>query len=193
MTDSRPGHPVASVPLSRLSRRAQVRLSGRGYGPAMHRSARTVLSIVIVAATLAGCSSVASSSASPAVTGSPGATPAGSPAGAASDTRTSEGGKVTVLATWKGPATGAAIDVALDTHSVDLDALDLADATLRNDRGETLTARPWGAPKGGHHREGALAFDGDGPGFLAGARWLELVLVGVGDLPVRTLRWELDS
>jgi len=74
-----------------------------------------------------------------------------------------------------------------------LDALDLTDAILRNDRGESLTARPWAAPKGGHHREGALAFDGDAEAFLAGANWLELVLLGVGDLPERTLRWEVGS
>ena len=100
---------------------------------------------------------------------------------------------MTVVATWTGPAAGAAIDVALDTHSVDLDALDLTNASLRNDRGQTLTARPWAAPKGGHHREGALTFDGNAAEFFAGAKWMELVLVGVGELPERTLRWEVRS
>lgn len=100
---------------------------------------------------------------------------------------------MTVVATWAGPAAGASFDVVMDTHSVDLDALDLANATLRNDRGETLTARPWAAPKGGHHREGALSFDGNTAQFLAGANWIELVLVGVGDLPERTLRWKIGS
>ncbi len=107
--------------------------------------------------------------------------------------QTSDGGQVTVVVDWAGPARGAVFDVTLDTHSVDLDALDLADASLRNDRGETRRARPWTAPKGGHHREGALTFDGDTAQFLAGARWIELVLVGVGDLPERTLRWEVGS
>ncbi|MFP5343977.1 MAG: hypothetical protein ACLGIJ_13820 [Candidatus Limnocylindria bacterium] len=108
-------------------------------------------------------------------------------------TRTSEGGRVTVVATWPGPDAGADFDITLDTHSVDLDALDLAEAILRNDRGETLKARPWAAPNGGHHREGALTFDGDAPPFLDGARWIELVLTGIGDLPERTLRWELGA
>ena len=94
---------------------------------------------------------------------------------------------------WSGPAGGAVFDVTLDTHSVDLDALDLADASLRNDRDETLKARPWAAPKGGHHREGALTFDGDPSALFAGARWVEVVLTGVGDLPERTLRWELGA
>jgi len=106
-------------------------------------------------------------------------------------TQTSEGGQVTVVATWVGAPADTTFDIQLDTHSVDLDVLDLADATLRNDRGETLAAQPWAAPKGGHHREGALTFDGDASRFLAGARWIELVLVGVGDLPARMLRWEI--
>lgn len=106
-------------------------------------------------------------------------------------TRTSDGGQVTVVVDWAGPAGGAIFDVTLDTHSVDLDALDLASATLRNDRGETMTARPWTAPKGGHHREGALTFEGDSSAFLAGAKWIEIMIAGVGDLPERTLRWDV--
>lgn len=121
--------------------------------------------------------------------GSPPPSASAEPAG--STTQTSEGGQVTVVATWPGPDAGADFDLTLDTHSVDLDALDLADAILRNDRGETLKARPWAAPKGGHHREGALTFDGDSASFLDGATWIELVLTGVGDLPERTLRWEV--
>ncbi len=108
-------------------------------------------------------------------------------------TQTSDAGQVTVVVDWAGPAAGAVFDVTLDTHSVDLDALDLADATLRNDRGETMTAQPWAAPKGGHHREGSLTFDGNMSAFFAGAKWIELVIAGVGDLPERTLRWEIGS
>ena len=110
-----------------------------------------------------------------------------------SQTQISEGGLVTVSVTWGGPAGGAAFDVKLDTHSVDLDALDLGNATLRNDRGDTLTARPWAAPKGGHHREGNLSFDGDPAAFFGAAKWVELVLPGVGELPERALRWELGG
>lgn len=108
-------------------------------------------------------------------------------------TQTSDGGQVTVVADWTGPAAGAVFDLTLDTHSVDLDALDLADATITNDRGETMAARPWAAPKGGHHREGVLTFDGDSSAFFAGANWVELRIIGVGDLPERTLRWEIGS
>ncbi len=108
-------------------------------------------------------------------------------------TQTSDGGQVTAVVDWAGPVGGAVFDVTLDTHSVDLDALDLSDAILRNDRSETLTSQPWAAPKGGHHREGTLTFEGDSSPFLAGAKWVELVLTGVGDLPERTLRWELGA
>jgi len=105
----------------------------------------------------------------------------------------SEGGEVTVVATWAGLAAGAKFELTLDTHSVDLDSLDLADAVLRNDRGETLVAQPWPAPAGGHHRSGALSFDGDATSFFTSARWIELVLTGIGDLPERTLRWEIGA
>lgn len=152
----------------------------------MNRHTRTVLIGLVLAVILAACGSSTSPSGSPAASGSSEPVPA-------SATQRSEGGQVTVVATWTGPAAGALIDIALDTHSVDLDELDLADATLRNDRGETLTARPWAAPKGGHHREGALTFDGNAPKFFTGAKWMELVLAGVGDLPERTLRWEVGS
>ncbi|NJD29526.1 MAG: hypothetical protein FIA92_14695 [Chloroflexi bacterium] len=140
--------------------------------------------LVVIVAVVAACSS---------------SSPAGSAAGPTSagqsseGTQTSDGGQVTVVVDWAGPAAGAAFDVKLDTHSVDLDALDLAGATLRNDRGETLTASAWVAPKGGHHREGALTFDGNATAFFAGAKWIELVITGVGDLPERTLRWDVGS
>ena len=103
--------------------------------------------------------------------------------------QTSDGGQVTVAVNWAGPARGAVFDVQLDTYSVDLDA--------RPRRGDPpqrpLRARPWAAPKGGHHREGPLTFDGDPSALFASARWVEMVLTGVGDLPERTLRWEVAS
>jgi hypothetical protein len=106
-------------------------------------------------------------------------------------TETNEAGMVTVEATWSGPASGATFDVKLDTHSVDLDAVDLSNAVLRNDRGESLVPKPWVAPKGGHHREGNLSFDGDNFGFFNRAKWIELTVVGVGGVPERTLHWDI--
>lgn len=137
----------------------------------------------------------ACSSSTPATPGSSASetTGSGSTAPATGTTQTSDGGQVTVVVDWAGPAEGAVFGVTLDTHSVDLDVLDLSDAILRNDRGETLPAEPWAAPKGGHHRAGALTFRGDTTAFFTGANWVELVLSGVGDLPERTLRWEVTA
>jgi hypothetical protein len=113
--------------------------------------------------------------------------------GGAAATQTSEGGEVTAVISWAGPTTGASFDVKLDTHSVDLDTLDLSNAILRNNRGEILSAVPWTAAKGGHHREGTLTFAGNASTFFAGATSIDLVLAGVGDLPERTLHWKIGS
>ncbi len=155
----------------------------------MNRPTSLLFLGLALTAVLAACGGAASS-ASPPVASTPQASSAG---GAAAETQRSEGGQVTVEATWKGPAAGAVFEIKVDTHSVDLDALDLASAVLRNDRGESLKAQPWPAPKGGHHREGTLTFGGDAAAFLQGAKSIELVLTGIGDVPERTLRWEIGS
>jgi hypothetical protein len=148
------------------------------------------ISIVAIIVVIAGCSSSAPSASGPA---SSSASPSGQPSPSGQLTRTSDGGQVTVVVDWAGPSAGAVFHVTLDTHAVDLDPLDLTDAVLRNDRGETLAARPWSAPKGGHHRQGTLAFQGDTGPFLANTQWIELVIQDVGDLPERVLRWELGT
>jgi hypothetical protein len=111
---------------------------------------------------------------------------------AGSQTLTDDAGPVTVTATWLGPTAGLAIELALDTHSVDLDRLQLTDALLRNDRGETLAGAVWSAQDGDHHRSGPLRFAGDSAAFLTDARWVELVLPDVGDGTERRLRWALE-
>jgi hypothetical protein len=110
---------------------------------------------------------------------------------AGGQTLTDDGGPVTVTATWLGPTAGLAIELALDTHSVDLDRLELTDALLRNDRGDTLAGAVWSAQDGDHHRSGPLRFAGDSAAFLTDARWVELVLPDVGDATERRLRWAL--
>lgn len=158
----------------------------------MDRSRRAFILGMVLASAVSACSTGASATPTPdslAATASGGS----SPATAGSATQRSEGGQVTVEATWNGPASGASFEVKLDTHSVDLDALDLSNAVLRNDRGDTLSAQPWNAPKGGHHREGTLTFGGDASAFFAGAKSVELVLTGIGDVPERTLSWTIGS
>ncbi len=156
----------------------------------MNSQRALAVSMAAMIVLIAGCSASTPVASGPAGSS---ASPAGQPGASGLLTRTSEGGQVTVVAVWAGPSGGTVFDIALDTHSVDLDALDLATAILRNDRGETEAAEPWTAPKGGHHREGKLAFKGDPAPFLANARWIELVIKGVGDVPERVLRWDLGA
>ena len=155
------------------------------------RPQRTIAVLSVAIALVAG-------GCSPSTSAADGSSPAGGASqSAASDAgtraQTSDDGQVTVTVEWAGPPAGAEFYVTVDTHAVDLDPLDLADATIRNDRGETMTARQWAAPKGGHHRQGVLSFDGDAQTFLSGSTWIELVILGVGDAPERTLRWSVTT
>ena len=164
-------------------------------GPRAALTLSCALAVVLVAwSSQAAGSAVAS--ALPATPGS--AAPAGQAAapdgqaGGPGSTQTSDGGRVTVAVTWNGPASGGEFDVRLDTHSVDLDGVTLADASLRNDRGDQLTGPAWDAPKGGHHRGGTLRFSA-GAAFFSGSRSIELTLLGVGEVPTRTFRWTTGS
>jgi len=78
--------------------------------------------------------------------------------------------------------------VTLDTHSADLsDDLTLS-ATLVTDEGRTFRPVSWqGAPPGGHHREGVLAFDVPAP--RPGA--IELRIARPGEAKPRIFRWQL--
>jgi hypothetical protein len=88
--------------------------------------------------------------------------------------------------------------VAMDTHSVDLDAVDLGrSAVLRVDQGREVPPTGWDAPKGGHHREGKLTFPdkgADGAPLIGPDTWVvELVIRDVAGVPERTLRWDLQK
>src|SRR5512136_2348800 len=98
---------------------------------------------------LAACSAPGTGS-----TGSAGSTAGNSnpaaPASAA--TKTSEAGSVTVKVTWPALGPGLSFAVVMDTHSVDLDGVDLRQsAVLRTDKGLEVRPSGWEAPKGGHH------------------------------------------
>lgn len=58
---------------------------------------------------------------------------------------------------------GALFEVALDTHTVDLDAGLSSTTELLVDATPWGPARWQGDPAGGHHREGRLVFDAQGP------------------------------
>lgn len=109
------------------------------------------------------------------------------------DTQSSQGGGVTVAATWDRASGGTAFKIAMDTHSVDLDGYDLSQlATLRTDQGVAVAPSAWSAEKGGHHRSGTLTFPAtiDGKPVIApGTGWVELVVRNVAGVPERTFRW----
>ncbi|MEW6046828.1 MAG: hypothetical protein AB1609_10155 [Bacillota bacterium] len=109
----------------------------------------------------------------------------------------SEGGRVTVAVSWdglaqsKGDQLTVAFQVAMDTHSINLDAYDLAKlAVLRNDRGETVHPASWEAPRGGHHRKGVLTFAVPVK-FISGTRFLELLVRDVAGVGERVFRWDV--
>ena len=78
--------------------------------------------------------------------------------------------------------------VVLDTHSADLSDDLSQSATLTTDDGRTFKPTGWlGAPPGGHHREGVLAFDVPAP--RPGA--IELRIDRPGESAPRSFRWQL--
>ncbi|MHB1414772.1 MAG: hypothetical protein ACYC1C_05915 [Chloroflexota bacterium] len=115
-------------------------------------------------------------------------------AGAA--TQSNSSGQVTVEATWQDPAAGPVFDLAMNTHSVNLDGLDLTQlAVLRTDQGREVQAQAWDAPKGGHHRRGKLVFAAnlpDGSPLIGPeTREVDLIIRDVAGVPERVFKWLL--
>ena len=84
--------------------------------------------------------------------------------------------------------------VSMDTHSVNLDAIDLSGlAVLRNDRGNEVAATRWEASRGGHHVEGTLSFpnaSADGAALhRVDTKSLELIIRDVGNVSERRMIW----
>jgi hypothetical protein len=112
---------------------------------------------------------------------------------AADVTQVSEGGEVTVQATWLANQAAPTFAVVLDTHSVSLDGYDLSKMAVLRVDGREVAPTSWDAPAGGHHRSGTLIFpstaaDGS-PLITRETAQVELVVRGVGDVPERVLRW----
>lgn len=88
-------------------------------------------------------------------------------------------------------------EVRMNTHSVDLDQYDLARlCRLETSDGQKIEPLAWLNPGGGgHHRYGQLKFSStrpDGSPVLgSGARYIEVVIQGVGGVAERRFRWEL--
>ena len=122
--------------------------------------------------------------------GGPGAAPSApsSANGAVGSEQTVDAGDVEVTATLAslGPA-GAVVELAFDTHTVDID-VDLAAAGALTVAGTSWPVSEWeGDPPGGHHRAGQLAFDAAGP--VDGS-----VKLAIGGLPAAVeFSWTVQS
>lgn len=104
------------------------------------------------------------------------------------------GGRVTIDVEWMGAENGLlTFAVAMNTHSVDLDAYDLKELTvLRDDAGREYQPTSWQSASGGHHRQGTLIFSIPDSLIQGETKYLELFIRDVAMVDERVLKWELD-
>ena len=106
-------------------------------------------------------------------------------------TQTVTGGGVTVKVTYLNPngGDGARFQVALDTHSVNLDSYDFKTiAVLRDDSGNTYLPAAVENKGSGHHRQATVVF-----GTIAsGTKYVELMIKDLAATKEKTFRWDLD-
>ena len=110
----------------------------------------------------------------------------------------SNGGNVSIEVIWKGPQPSnneIELDVGMNTHSVDLDDIDLSKlAILRNDKGQEFAPAAWDSAPGGHHRRGTLLFPltANGKSVIEkDTKYVELVICDVAGVPERVIHWDL--
>jgi hypothetical protein len=108
-------------------------------------------------------------------------------------TQSHDGGKVTIEVRWLGiDGDQLRFQVAMNTHSVDLDAYDLGELTvLRDDEGNEHRPVLWESAPGGHHRRGTLAFDGMDSLEGGETTTLEMTIRDIAGVPERVLTWHL--
>lgn len=110
-------------------------------------------------------------------------------AGAPRLTQTDSGGGVTVKVTYLNPqgTEDARFDIALDTHSVNLDAYDLkAVSVLRDAAGNTYQPIRIENKGSGHHRQVIVVF----PKPSGEVRNLELVIKDIAGVKERIFQWD---
>jgi hypothetical protein len=106
-------------------------------------------------------------------------------------TQTVAGGGVTVKVTYLNPKSsdGARFQVALDTHSVNLDSYDLKTiSVLRDDAGNTYSPTAVENKGSGHHRETTVSF----AKVASGTKRVKLVIRDVAGVKERNFRWDLE-
>lgn len=153
---------------------------------------RAVAALIVVSLFAVACATgAAGASAAPVSAAAGGGAPGGAGAAASSTLgeQRSEGGAVEVVAAWAS-TDPPSLKLTMDTHSVDLDRVDLVRvATLRLDGGGWIAPTRAEVPNGGHHRAGTLTFGSVASSAFGSARIVELRIVDVG-VPERVLRWE---
>lgn len=104
------------------------------------------------------------------------------------------GGRVTIDVEWTKTENGSLVfDVAMNTHSVDLDQYDLGKlAVLRDDIGNEYHPVSWHSASGGHHRKGTLAFPLPDSLDRRKIAYFELILHDIAGVEERVLKWELE-
>jgi hypothetical protein len=112
-------------------------------------------------------------------------------AGASHATRTESGGGVTVKVTFIDSKIGGELrfQIALDTHSVNLDSYDLKTISiLRDDAGNSYLPMAVENKGSGHHREATVSF----ANVASGTKRVELVIKDVAGVKERIFRWDLE-
>lgn len=149
----------------------------------------------LLALLLAACGGTPTPTLAPAPTKAPSAASNAQPAtsksdGAGFETKSNEGGSVTVDVKPTAVEVGKpiAFDIAMNTHSVDLSD-DMTKITiLRDDAGKEYKPTAWDGPDGGgHHREGTLTF----AALANKPKFVELVIQGLAGVPERVFKWDL--
>ena len=80
-------------------------------------------------------------------------------------------------------------NIAMDTHSVNLDNYDLAELSeLTDDKGYDYAIVSWDSKPGGHHRDGILTFSKSGS--QGRPDTLILVIRNIAEIEERTFIWE---
>lgn len=128
--------------------------------------------------------------AAPGNTSSPAQTSASQSRGAGLETKSNEGGGVTVDVKPAALEVGQplAFDIAMNTHSVDLSDDMTKITVLRDDAGKEYKPTAWeDSEAGGHHREGTLKF----APLTTKPRYVEVVIKGLAKVPERVFRWDL--
>ena len=105
------------------------------------------------------------------------------------ETKTDEQASVTVVVTpidLSSQSTKWKFNVAMDTHSIELNEDMMESAVLMDEQGREYKPVNWDGPTGGHHLEGVLTFKR----VMPSPQSIELKITGVGDV-TRSFTWQL--